>query len=45
MMNELTKRNITPPAEAEKFIAGLKTLMDTFGGREALEQTISILES
>ncbi len=45
MMNELAKRDITIPAEAEKFMDGLKTLMDTFGGSTALERTISTLEA
>jgi hypothetical protein len=40
LMNELTKRDIAPPAAAEKFVDGLKTLMVTFGGSEALRQTI-----
>jgi hypothetical protein len=45
MMRELTKRDIAPPASAEKFIEGLKTLVNTFGGSDALRQTISSLES
>lgn len=44
MMNELTKRDIEPPAAAEKFVDGLKTLVETFGGSEAFRQTISSLE-
>lgn len=45
MMNELTKRDIAAPAAAEKFMDGLKTLVATFGGSEALRQTISSLET
>lgn len=44
MMNELVKRDISVPADAEKFVSGLKTLMDTFGGSAALEQTITSLD-
>jgi hypothetical protein len=42
MMTELQKRDITPPAAAEKFIDGLKTLVETFGGSDALRQTIEL---
>lgn len=45
MMNELAKRDIAPPASAEKFMEGLKTLVATFGGSDALRQTLSSLES
>jgi hypothetical protein len=45
MMNELAQRDIDPPAAAEKFVDGLKTLMVTFGGSEALRQTIVNLET
>jgi predicted HTH domain antitoxin len=41
LLNELAKRDIAPPAAAEKFVDGLKTLIDTFGGSEALRQTIA----
>lgn len=44
MMTELQKRKITPPAAAEKFMAGLQTLVDTFGGSDALQQTIAGVE-
>jgi hypothetical protein len=40
MMTELKQRDIAPPAEAEKFIDGLKTLVETFGGSDALRRTI-----
>lgn len=40
MMTELQKRNITPSAATEKFIDGLKTLVETFSGSAALRQTI-----
>jgi hypothetical protein len=39
-MNELTRRDITLPTEAEKFATGLAALVETFGGSEALRQTI-----
>ncbi len=42
-MNELKQWDIAPPAEAEKFVDGLKTLVETFGGSEALQQTIDTL--
>jgi predicted HTH domain antitoxin len=45
LMNELAQRDIAPPAAAEKFVDGLKTLMDTFGGSDALQQTIANLEA
>jgi predicted DNA-binding protein len=45
MMSELAKRDIEPPPSAEKFMDGLKTLVATFGGSEALKQTISTFES
>jgi hypothetical protein len=45
MMTELKLRDISPPAAAEKFIEGLKTLVETFGGSEALRQTIGELEA
>ncbi|MCI0394479.1 MAG: hypothetical protein L0332_29945 [Chloroflexi bacterium] len=44
MMAELQKRDIAPPAAAEKFIEGLRTLVETFGGSEALRQTIAEYE-
>lgn len=40
MMTELQKRDITPSAATEKFIDGLKTLVETFSGSAALRQTI-----
>ncbi len=42
-MNEIKQRDIAPPAEAEKFVDGLKTLVEIFGGSEALQQTIDTL--
>lgn len=44
MMTELQKRDITPPAANEKFLDGLKTLVETFGGSDALRQTIEEYE-
>lgn len=44
MMKVLETRTIEPPMESEKFIQGLKTLVETFGGSEALRQTIAELE-
>jgi predicted HTH domain antitoxin len=44
MMTELKRRDIAPPAETEKFVDGLKILVETFGGSEALRQTIADLE-
>ena len=44
LMTELEKRDITPPAAAEKLMAGLKTLVETFGGSNELRQTIVELE-
>ncbi len=38
LMIELEKRDITPPAAAEKFVAGLKALVETFGGSQALQR-------
>jgi len=43
LIAELKRRDIAPPAEAEKFVDGLKTLMETFGGSDALRQTIEAL--
>lgn len=40
LLTELRQRDIAPPAEAEKFMAGLETLVETFGGSEGLRQTI-----
>jgi hypothetical protein len=45
MMTELESRDITPPATAQKFREGLQTLIDTFGGSEALRQTILDFET
>jgi len=44
LMTELQKRDISPPAAAEKFVEGLKTLVEAFGGSDALAQTISEFE-
>ena len=41
MLNELQRRGITPGAATEKFLDGLETLAETFGGSEALIQTIA----
>ena len=41
MLNELQRRGITPSAATEKFLDGLETLAETFGGSEALLQTIA----
>lgn len=45
LMTELERRDITPSAAAEKFLDGLKTLVETFGGSDELRQTIAELES
>ncbi len=45
LMVELEKRDITPPAATEKFIDGLKTLVETFGGSQALRETIAEYET
>jgi hypothetical protein len=42
MMTELQKRDVTPSAASEKFMDGLKTLVETFGGSDALHQTIEL---
>lgn len=42
LMTELKQRDVAPPAEAEKFMDGLKTLVETFGGSDALRQMIEI---
>ncbi len=44
MMSELERRDITPPAAAEKFMDGLKGLLETFGGSDALRQTLAEFE-
>ena len=44
VMTELEKRDITPPAAAEKLMDGLKTLVETFGGSNELRQTVIELE-
>ena len=44
MMTELEKRDITPPAAAEKLMDGLRTLVETFGSSNELRQTIVELE-
>ncbi len=41
MLNELQRRGITPSAATEKFLDGLEALAETFGGSEALLQTIA----
>ncbi len=41
MMTELQLRDITPQAAREKFLDGLETLVETFGGSEALLRTIT----
>ena len=41
MLNELQQRGITPSAATKKFLDGLETLAETFGGSEALLQTIA----
>ena len=45
LMVELEKRDITPPAATEKFVDGLKTLVETFGGSQALAETIAEYEA
>jgi predicted DNA-binding protein len=45
MMNELKRRDVAPPAEAERFVVGLKTLVETFGGSDALQRTIETISS
>lgn len=42
LMTELKQRDVAPPAEAEKFMDGLKTLVETFGGSDTLRQMIEI---
>jgi len=41
MLTELQRRDITPLAAREKFLDGLETLAETFGGSEALSRTIA----
>jgi len=41
MLNELQRRDITLPAAREKFVDGLETLAQTFGGSESLSRTIA----
>lgn len=41
MLTELQLRDITPPAAREKFLDGLETLSETFGGSEVLSRTIA----
>jgi len=43
LMTELQERNVATPAETEKFVDGLKTLIETFGGSEALRLTLQEL--
>ena len=45
MMTELEARDITPPMAAQKFKEGLQTLIDAFGGSDALRQTLADLEA
>lgn len=45
MMTQLEAREITLPVASDKFVQGLKTLFDTFGGSDALRQTIATLET
>ncbi|MBI3958041.1 MAG: hypothetical protein HY328_04450 [Chloroflexi bacterium] len=45
LMVELEKRDIAPPATTEKFVDGLKTLVETFGGSQALRETIAEYEA
>lgn len=40
MMKEIEKRNVASPVETEKFVQGLNTLVELFGGSNALRQTI-----
>lgn len=40
LMTELEKRDIAPPATAQKFAQGLQTLVETFGGSSALQQLL-----
>lgn len=40
LITELQQRDIAPPAEAEQFIDGLKMLVESFGGSDALQRTI-----
>jgi predicted HTH domain antitoxin len=41
MLTELQRRDVAPPVDREKFLDGLETLAETFGGSEALFQTIA----
>lgn len=41
MMTELQRRDITPQAARARFLDGLETLAETFGGSEALLRTIT----
>lgn len=45
MVTELETCNIELPAAAEKFVDGLKTLAETFGGSKALHQTTADLDA
>jgi predicted HTH domain antitoxin len=45
MMSVLSSRNIASPNVSEKFVEGLKSLVETFGGSDALRQTISEFET
>jgi len=41
MLSELQRHDITPLTAREKFLDGLETLAETFGGSEALFRTIA----
>jgi hypothetical protein len=45
MLNELQRRDITPSAASEKFLDGLATLAQTFGGSESLAHTITAVRT
>ncbi len=44
MLEELKARDITPDAATEKFLDGLQTLANLFGGSEALNRTLTQLQ-
>ncbi len=41
LLTELENRDITPPANAQKFKQGLQTLVETFGSSDALRQLVN----
>ncbi len=45
MMTEVKRRDISFPGESQKFIDGLKALVEMFGGSDTLRQTISEFEA